>query len=240
MFFFCSDPHGDFKEIVTFAKEQKLGQEDVVVVLGDACLNYYLDQRDARAKKDLSTACPCRWLIVRGNHDVRPETVEGYVPIPAFSGRVLVEPKYPNLLFAQNVGHYDFDGVHAVVLAGAAMAEPEKHAAEGLVVPDDPQLTEREIWWAEDMLEDISYKTDLMLTHTCPKSFILDEMKHPAYDQSTLDHTFEKWLDIVACQVDYKVWLFGHFHKDVDIPMRRAMCLKNRIVALNDLDLQIV
>ena len=237
MFFFCSDPHGDFTSIIAYAKERELGWEDVGVVLGDACLNYYLDNRDNQAKRELAATIPCRLLFVRGNHDQRPSAVAGYVPVPAFSGHVLVEPRYPNLMFAQDVACYEFDGVRAIVLAGAAMAEPGLHIAAGLPVPKSPQLNARERDRAEDMLDRISWDTDLVLTHTCPTSFILPEMQHPAYDQSVMDHSFEDWLEHVKDRLDYKAWLFGHFHKDADIVAERAMCLKKRIVNLNILDL---
>lgn len=236
MFFFCSDPHGDFSGIIDYAVSHRLGWEDVGIVLGDACLNYYLDERDDKAKRELATSVPCRLLFIRGNHDSRPASIAGYVPVPAFSGHVLVEPRYPNLLFAQDVACYNFDGYRSVVLAGAAMAEPGLHMLSGLPVPKNPQLTEWERDRAEDMMCRLSWETDLVLSHTCPESFILPEMQHPLYDQSKLDHSFERWLDNVAGQLDYGMWLFGHFHKDADIESKRAMCLMKRIVALEDLD----
>ena len=69
MFYRTGDTHGDLSRIVDFCKENNLTDKDVVVVLGDAGLNYYVDSRSYRAKVYYSGEITCQLFIVHGNHE---------------------------------------------------------------------------------------------------------------------------------------------------------------------------
>jgi len=50
MFFLTGDTHGDFARVFRFVKQNpELTQEDVMIVLGDAGINYFNDYRDTFA-----------------------------------------------------------------------------------------------------------------------------------------------------------------------------------------------
>ena len=51
-----------------------------VIILGDLGLNYYLDSRDEKLKKQVNTL-GFQLYCVRGNHEARPQEVEGMCEI---------------------------------------------------------------------------------------------------------------------------------------------------------------
>ena len=74
MFYITGDPHGDFREIKVFAESERLSTEDVIIVLGDAGVNYYLDERDEQLKK-LASRIPATLFCIHGNHEARPQSL---------------------------------------------------------------------------------------------------------------------------------------------------------------------
>ena len=55
---------------------------------------------------------------------------------------------------------------------------------------------------------------DIILTHTCPESWEPKDLFLSGLDQSSVDKSMEKWLDVIKTQIDWQVWLFGHYHAD--------------------------
>ena len=46
MTYITGDTHGRFGRIKEFCNEQKTTKEDIMIILGDVGINYYLDKRD--------------------------------------------------------------------------------------------------------------------------------------------------------------------------------------------------
>ena len=44
--YITGDKHGDFREILYFCYENKTTLNDIMIILGDAGINYYADERD--------------------------------------------------------------------------------------------------------------------------------------------------------------------------------------------------
>lgn len=53
-FYITGDTHGDFRRIEQFCLENDTTVEDVMIILGDAGINYHLDSRDNELKEELS------------------------------------------------------------------------------------------------------------------------------------------------------------------------------------------
>ena len=51
MIYITGDPHGDFRNIARFCKKMQTSKEDVLIILGDAGINYYGSEQDKRKKK---------------------------------------------------------------------------------------------------------------------------------------------------------------------------------------------
>lgn len=95
------DTHGDFRQIGDFCSVMVTKRDDVMIVLGDAGLNYFGDVRDTARKTGVSRT-RMTYLMIHGNHEMRPETLNGYRLIPWNGGMVYQEEPFPNLLFAKD------------------------------------------------------------------------------------------------------------------------------------------
>lgn len=233
MFYFASDPHGRFDQIIKFSQDHWLTPNDTIVILGDACFNHYRNKKDDVLKQFVATMLDCKVLVVRGNHDTRPNLISSYETDKFCSGEVYVEAKYPNLLFAKDGELYNLDGVKSFVIGGAKTINDELHILQGHPIQKDSDLLEKEKQDIEEKLDNIGWNVDLMLTHSCPQSFIKPEMLYSGYDQSQIDRSLEIWMDEIEKRLNYKYWLFGHFHIDLTIS-DTARCIKNDIFPLSD------
>lgn len=53
-YYITGDTHGDFSRIAEFCESNETDRDDVMIILGDAGINYYLDGRDRDLKNDLA------------------------------------------------------------------------------------------------------------------------------------------------------------------------------------------
>ena len=118
--FITGDTHREFQRIWEFAEETPVAwsKEDVLIILGDAGINYYLDDDDRSLKYELSML-PFTLLCIKGNHELHADQIDSYQEIPWHGGTVYCEDEYPNLLFAKDGEIYDLNGKKAIVIGGA-------------------------------------------------------------------------------------------------------------------------
>ena len=107
--YITGDTHGDFRQIGDFCSVMGTKRDDVMIVLGDAGLNYFGDERDTARKTGVSRT-RMTYLMIHGNHEMRPETLDGYRLIPWNGGMVYQEERFPNLLFAKDGEIYRLGG----------------------------------------------------------------------------------------------------------------------------------
>jgi len=91
MVFLTGDTHGEFGRIEEFCAECGTSTDDVMVILGDAGINFYRDKRDDELKEYLSEL-PVTLLCVQGNHEERPDEILGYEEMEWHGGIVLFQP----------------------------------------------------------------------------------------------------------------------------------------------------
>lgn len=131
MVFLTGDTHGEFGRIEEFCAECGTSTDDVMVILGDAGINFYRDKRDDELKEYLSEL-PVTLLCIQGNHEERPDEILGYEEMEWHGGIVLFQPDYPNILFAWDGEVYDFDGKKAIAVGGAYSVDKYYRLANGL------------------------------------------------------------------------------------------------------------
>lgn len=212
MIYLTGDIHGNPTQVELFCSKMQLTENDTIVMLGDVGLNYYGEKRDRLPKRILSSL-PVTFLCIHGNHEIRPQNIPEYNPTIWNGGRVLVEEKYPNILFAEDGEIYDLDGVKALVIGGAYSVDKFYRLQRGFGWWADEQPSEetkRKIEAVLSARKDI----DIILSHTCPQKYIPTEMFLPMIDPSTVDNSTEEWLDTIEDAVDYKAWYCGHWHTD--------------------------
>ena len=211
MIYVTGDTHGRFERIERFTTQMKTHRSDVMIVLGDAGLNFYLNKRDQQTKNyvnqfKITTFC------IHGNHEARPQTIPTYIEKEFHGGKVLFEPDYPNILFAVDGEVYDFDGLQCLVIGGAYSVDKWYRLERNYPWWSDEQPDDTIKAKVEAKLKELNYRIDVVLSHTCPLHFQPREMFLPYFDQSTVDTSTEEWLEEIEAKLDYRKWYFGHYH----------------------------
>lgn len=205
------DTHGEFDRIEEYCAEYDTTLDDVMVILGDAGVNYFLDERDVEKKERLARL-PITLFCVHGNHEERPENLPGYEEMTWRGGVVLYEPDYPNILFAQDGEVYEFGGKKALVIGGAYSVDKYYRIANGLPWFPSEQPSEESKDRVEAALEGLDWRVDYVFSHTVPLSYMPRHAFLPTIDQDTVDNSTEKWLDWIEKRLAYECWYAGHFH----------------------------
>lgn len=218
-----------------------------LILLGDSGLNYYLDSRDKKFKEKLSKY-PFTYFVVRGNHEERASNIAKNNPdwrIEEFWGHLVwVEKEFPNIKYAMDYpafyeipyvevpyylrddnpicGYIEYEDLintwRTFVIPGAYSVDKDYRLAMGYSWFKDEQLTKEEKDNGLFILEANDYKCDFVLSHTCPCCFEPTDLFLPMIDQSTVDKSMERYLGQIEFLLDYKCWLWGHYHAFRDYP----------------------
>ena len=215
MIYITGDTHREFTKILFLVFQNKTTYDDVIIILGDAGINYYNDNIDNQLKEQLSKV-PITFFCIHGNHEKRPQTINTYKEKKFKDGIVYYEDKYPNLLFAKDGEIYNFDNKKVLVIGGAYSIDKEIRIAKGYGWWKDEQPSEK---LKKEILEKIkdNKDIDIVLSHTCPYKYLPHEAFLDGIEQSKVDYGTEKFLDFIEENVNYKKWYCGHFHIDKKI-----------------------
>ena len=211
MVILTGDTHGEFDRIEQFCEEYETTENDVMVILGDAGINYWLDEQDEALKERLSQL-PITLFCIHGNHEERPEEVPGYELVEWRGGFVWIQPEYPNLLFAKDGEIYQFDGKAVITIGGAYSVDKYYRLAVGAPWFGTEQPDERTKGQVMSALNRAGWKVDYVFSHTVPLSAIPRHALLPTVDQKMVDNSTEEWLEEIAQKLDYQGWFAGHFH----------------------------
>lgn len=229
-FYVTGDTHADFNRIFEFFDFYETTKDDILIILGDAGINYFLDDTDYQLKKELSEL-QITLFCVRGNHEQRPYMISTYEEKEWHGGTVYVEPEFPNIIFAKDGEIYDFDGKKAVVIGGAYSIDKYSRIRNNAPWFETEQPDEETIRYVEAQLERWQWKVDYVFTHTIPLKYEPSDLFLDKIDQSIIDKSTEKWLDSLESRLTYYKWYCGHFHTDRD--MGNIMILYQEIVDLD-------
>lgn len=216
MFYINADPHGDYRKIENFIDRMELTKEDTIILLGDVAANYYGDDRDDARKKWLNDLGP-KFFCIHGNHEMRPFNLPQYALIDYNDGKVWVDPKYPNILFAKDGEIFNLDGKKCVVLGGAYSVDKPLRLARHLGWFEDEQPSDEIKNFAEENLKKNNWTVDFVFSHTCPVSYEPRECFLPNLDQTSVDKSTEMWLGDIEYKLNYDKWYVGHYHIDKTI-----------------------
>ena len=215
MVYITGDTHRDFGRVVKFCDKMKTTTDDILIILGDAGINYYLNHSDNRIKNLLSRL-PITLFCIHGNHEARPETIDTYELVDWHGGKVYMEKKYPNLVFAKDGEIYQFETVNGikncVVIGGAYSVDKYYRLRNGWEWFADEQPNVEIKQYVEDQLHKVNWTVDVVLTHTCPIKYEPIEWFLSGLDQSKVDKSTEIWLNKIEEKLNYKKWYCGHYH----------------------------
>lgn len=210
MIYITGDTHRKFSRLYNLEENEN----DMLIILGDAGINYYLNEEDIRFKEYLKSF-KIKLFCVRGNHEERPENIDTYKEVDMFGGKVFIEDNYPNLVFAKDGEVYNIDGKSVLVIGGAYSVDKEYRLMHGYHWFKDEQLSNKEM---NNILEKVKGNHfDIVLTHTCPYKYEPREVFMQGLDQSKVDKSMEHFLERIEESISYDKWYCGHYHTEKQI-----------------------
>lgn len=210
MIYIIGDTHRDFSRIYKLEKDT----DNMLIVLGDVGINYYLNEEDKNYKEYLKKL-KLKLFCVRGNHEERPENISTYKEIEIFGGKVFIEEEHPNLIFAKDGETYNIDGKKILVIGGAYSVDKKYRLLHGYKWFKEEQLTKKEM---DTILAKVKGKHfDIVLSHTCPYKYEPREVFMQGLDQSKVDKSMEHFLDKVEENINYDKWYCGHYHTEKQV-----------------------
>lgn len=245
MIYITGDCHGDFRDIEYFVQKQQTTREDILIILGDAGINYfvypkasgYVEDYLCTSLKEKLAQLPLTLFCVHGNHEARPQNFIDYEEQSFHQGTVYVQKRYPNLLFAKDGEVFDFNGKQYLIVGGAYSIDKKERIYQYtrgnifyLWFPDEqPSAEIKKI--VEAKLMSLDWKVDGILSHTCAYSDRPSELFLSHADVSDIDTSTEEWLETIKNRTSYEHWYFGHFHGDKEIDAK-TMLLYRSIITL--------
>ena len=225
MLYFTGDTHStiDWKKIHRF-NELEIGKPgDTLFIAGDfgGCWNN--GPEDMRVL-DFYSQLPFDVCFVDGNHE-NFNIIYNYPIVQYHGGRA--HRLRPNLYHLIRGEVFNFEGKKILAMGGAASTDKDLRV-------------ENESWWAEEIpskgqrehclekLEKNHYEVDIILTHEMPSGLAqgMEENMYVRYGITRKSikirllnpHEYSNWLeDNIHKTIDYKLWLFGHYHFDTKI-----------------------
>lgn len=202
-------------------------EETMVVILGDAGLNFWLNNTDKKYKK-LLNAMNYHIYCVRGNHEQRPEFIKNMALVndENVNNVVYMEEAFPNIRYFVDGKIYNLLGYKCLVVGGAYSVDKWYRLARAGYSRDEAETADpKKCGWFKDecltaaemaaIMEKVKGESvDFVLSHTCPLSWEPTDLFLNGIDQSTVDKSIEVWLDELKDNVKWKYWLFGHYHAD--------------------------
>ncbi len=222
MIYITGDTHGDFERVEVFCQQMNTTVDDILIILGDAGINYYGYIWDHERKKEISKL-PITLFCIHGNHEQRPEKIMEYYESHWHGGRVYVEDEFPNILFAKDGEIYDFAGLKTIVIGGAYSVDKYYRVARNWGWWSDEQPSAEIKAYVERQLKECSWKVDLVLSHTVPVKYEPTEVFLEGLDQSTVDKSTEEWLGEIEAKLNYRKWYAGHYHTEKKIDKLEIM-----------------
>ena len=222
MVYITGDTHRDFRRVVEFCHRHNPEPGDILVILGDAGINYFGTKESPdddfycdRAIKRALSQLPLTFFCVHGNHEMRPESIASYETVSWQGATAYAEPAFPQLLFAKDGEIYELMGKRCLVIGGAYSVDKDYRLAQGLGWWADEQPSVEIKRRVEARLVACGWRVDIILSHTCPRHYI--DLVVP-FVYGGIDHGTERWLADIEKKLDYSCWYCGHFHVDKTIP----------------------
>lgn len=227
--FVTGDCHRNFDKIYEFCNEVETTTNDIIIIAGDAGINWYLDpffKSDYYLKKTLSKL-PITLVIVHGNHEERAWNCHGYkhdlYKVGCDNILAWAEPEFPNLLFVddfsmqciKNRRFLFIGGAYSVdkwqrLMYGGRWFESEQMSPEDMKMAIKQLKADRKAF--EYSINHRKHQFDYVVSHTCPLKYEPTEVFLTGVDQSKVDRRTEKFLDNVEDIISYGRWYVGHWH----------------------------
>lgn len=213
MIYITGDTHRDFNCVERFCARAHTTKEDILIILGDAGINFMGKPKDDILKKALSKL-PITLFCVHGNHEMRPASIPSYQIERWHGGEAYVEHDFPSLIFARDGQIYDLNGMKTVVIGGAFSVDKAIRIVRHWGWWADEQPSDAIKAEVENNLAAAEWKVDVVLSHTVPLKYVPREIFTVKLDPSKVDTSTEEWLDRIEDRLTYNRWYAGHYHTE--------------------------
>lgn len=245
------DTHGDWMnrlKMDSFPEQKEMSKDDYVIIAGDFGIwdnsnreKYNLDWLE---DKSFTT------LFVSGNHE--NYDILDSLPVEEWHGGKVnfIRPSVIHLMRGQI---FNIKGKSFFTFGGASSHD----ISAGILEPDDPNFREKKkrldkdpfalyrinhvSWWERELpneeemeeglnnLKKQNYKVDYIITHS-PYTSLLSQMDGGSglYKRDRLTDYLQKMKQMV----EYKQWVFGHMHENVNFSWERSTCIYEQIVRI--------
>ena len=237
--FYIGDLHRRFEPVYLFNEKVRKKYPDtdkvILVCLGDFGGNIFFNHLDVEFKKKLGTY-NIEYFVIRGNHEERPENCALKAPSAweqeiYFGNLVWVEKEYPYIKYAlDHPTAYLINKHFTFVVPGAYSVDKYYRLQNGKVWFEDEQLTPIERIRGRYLAENLE-KCDIILSHTCPVVYEPTDLFLKQVDQSMVDKTMERYLGEIETRLQYRIWLWGHYHSTRVYPSWNN---SDRVMLFND------
>ena len=217
--YLTGDKHADFEDLVLKSICYGFTERDLIIILGDVGINFFGDYRDI-LHKDMLAQVPCTILCVRGNHEMRPTdpALGGvYHEIDWMGDKAYVEDEYPRFIMAADGARYHINDRDFLVIGGAYSVDRPWRIANGAGWFSDEQLTPTEMEVIRQSVSAHGNQEDIILAHTCPYNYRPVECFLSGVDESSVDSSMERFLQVIIDMTDWSEFYCGHWHIDKQV-----------------------
>ena len=203
MIYVTGDTHGNFRrfQMEYFPEQAKMTKDDTVIIAGDFGGVWFGDSRDDETLNWLENL-PFTVAFVDGNHE-NFDALTVYPTEEWHGGKI--QRIRPHVLYLMRGQVYELEG-YLFFTMGGAKSHDTVHRIEHVSwwqqeLPSDEEYDE-----ALQNLEKCNWQVDYIITHCAPTSIARKESRYNEADRLT------DFLQEVQERIDFRYWLFGHYH----------------------------
>lgn len=187
-----------------------------IICLGDYGINLggKAYEEDQKLKQAVSSY-GYHWLILRGNHELRPSQVPNMKRVydEELQGYIWFEEEFPLIRYFDDcVAEYVINGYSVLTVPGAFSIDKYYRLANRAFWNPEEQLTKEEMAAGLALATGKSY--DFIFSHTCPISIEPRDLFLSMVRQEDVDKTMENYLETIIKVTSFKLLCFGHYHDD--------------------------
>lgn len=189
---------------------REVTKNDYLIILGDVACCWDDKWHDKKVRKTLHELPPTvLWLD--GNHE-NFDLIEKLPVTYGWNGGSVQFVLDDDIIHLMRGQIYTLEGETFFVMGGGYSID-KAWRTPGLSwwPQEQPSMEEYDIGIRN--LEDVDYKVDYILSHTCPGKIARQLVSHIIPGEEEM----QRYFDDMAAEADFKGWYFGHWHVDTDI-----------------------
>ncbi len=217
--YICGDTHKTFTNFEKIVEENYLIEDDIIIVAGDFGFYFKGDSNEKRFKGILKKL-PCQIAFVDGNHE-NFEMLSKLSIKEMFGSEVGYDEEY-EIIHLKRGNIYNIQG-HKILTIGGAFSVDRNLRIENVNIWSKKEILSNEEKEKINNLMKYENTVDYIITHTCPKFIVNYFHDYGLLNPETVPNWFvfnteqEEYFDIVAKHFNFKKWIFGHYHFDINI-----------------------